>query len=86
MDDGRAGYYDDLIHRVDDTVTQSRSAYGGDQAEEDADGAEERRPNQFGGRTINFHVSTVCRFFKCKLVTAELCDMGIGRGKLASLN
>lgn len=57
MDDGQAGYYNDLLNRVDTTITQNRSAYGG--REHSGDDESSSSTNWFGGenRRIHFHVS-----------------------------
>lgn len=56
MDDGQAGYYSDLLNRVDNTLNQSHSAYGGEHAEDETTSS---ATAWFGGRdrTIHFHVS-----------------------------
>mmetsp|Transcript_5039 Transcript_5039/g.12919 ORF Transcript_5039/g.12919 Transcript_5039/m.12919 type:complete len:207 (+) Transcript_5039:59-679(+) len=54
MDDGQAGYYNDLLHRVDTTLTQTRSAYGGEHAADDDEHRQMRTPNWFP-TSVDFH-------------------------------
>ncbi|KAJ8610174.1 hypothetical protein CTAYLR_008731 [Chrysophaeum taylorii] len=50
---GAAGYYSDLLNRVDTTITESRSAYGGEHAEEETPSTSTTW--FLADRTIRFH-------------------------------